>query len=447
MSTYKTVSNRILWPIGIGALGFLLAFLLLDGRCSKGAIGYQCINLSNRDSVINMAFQSKLALLRDSLGKIRKETSQTPSSDSATLLKVIAATVNDSAAYTCGNADTSLAWFARRFVIHRDSLYKALADPGWEDPLFVKNLCFTYIDSTSALYRLPVSFPEEFHLRRQSFPNLMDYFSGHPISALWLVISIAQMTLWFLVIPLLYGMLITLNSRLSGTPKSLINLQNWGLSSITPFVFFLLFGILFYGFIIDSTLVRDHYLLKSFNYKIKIYAIVGYVATAACFGVFLLTSMALDQLAKDAQDNNKKLADDNTLKKEFQALKQTFRVSFMITAFILSFFVLWMGVLFHAVNDTELMRLYNIYAHKDFLSYDNVYLVGAVHSLILLLFYVPVMLKFNSTQLADDDKSTTDTGSPRILNSLYKSIITLLVTASPLIAGLLQQLLSGLSGN
>jgi hypothetical protein len=245
-------------------------------------------------------------------------------------------------------------------------------------------------------------------------------------------------------------MLAPLKDRVNGVAPDLLSPGKWLLSAILPAIFFLLFTGIFYWVLIKETVIRDHYLLKGFNAKMLIYALFGYLAAVACFGMYLLMSLSLDQLNKTiysaSGSKRTSIFTDLQIEESFKTLKATFENSFLASAFILSFFVFWLGLLFTAINQTEAMQFYKAYSRKDFLSYDLVYLVGAMHTLILLLFYIPVRIKFNTMKLTQDQKLESDGKTQKLLGNLYETILTLLMTASPLLTSLLQKLLAGLIG-
>jgi hypothetical protein len=81
-------------------------------------------------------------------------------------------------------------------------------------------------------------------------------------------------------------------------------------------------------------------------------------------------------------------------------------------------------------------RFYGLLSGKPFFDANFVYLLGLMHSLILLIFYVPVRLQFNGpsiTQQQKDMVAEDDTGSKKVLKAFWGNISTLLITVSPLI--------------
>lgn len=155
---------------------------------------------------------------------------------------------------------------------------------------------------------------------------------------------------------------------------------------------------------IEDVIIQDKCLLDGFNEKIIFYGIVRHLATISCFGMYSLMSLCLDQLNRYAGNNLVTIAGEEGLKQPYTALKKTFDRSFAASAINLSVFVLWIGLTINAINQTEALRSYSMYAGKAYLSNDLPYLVGAMHLLILLLFYIPVKLRFNSLEITEEAK-------------------------------------------
>jgi hypothetical protein len=137
-------------------------------------------------------------------------------------------------------------------------------------------------------------------------------------------------------------------------------------------------------------------------------------------------------------------ADLATFKTEYLRLKSSFTFVFNCSAVILSVYVTWLGVLFSAVNNLEVARLYYLSSGKQLLNYDFVYLMGIIHSLLLAIFYFPVRLQFNSLELTVDYK--TGDAAATTMTKVFKSFGDILLTASPLITTVVQKGLAGLLG-
>jgi len=142
----------------------------------------------------------------------------------------------------------------------------------------------------------------------------------------------------------------------------------------------------------------------------------------------------------------KTLIPNSAIKNDLESITSTFDYSFAFSALILSTFVIWLGIMFDAINSLDLMNYYFQISGKYFLNNDYVYLVGILHSLLLLIFYIPVQIKFNSLNIVKqqkDDANIENTSTFKsIFNGLFKNISPVLITASPLISSFIQNLLT-----
>ncbi|HTL08355.1 MAG TPA: hypothetical protein VL307_08875 [Chitinophagaceae bacterium] len=450
-AAYSVIGSQVSKLIGIGMLGFLLGIILLNGQgCNDKPADYQELIVAGKTDSLQVIFQGRIRQLKDSVKKYNGNTKTDSLLHVHYATRLTMATL-ELLAFEKANADTSLNYFSAMLQVHRDSLLNAITDTRWSDSIQMsRQLLFSYIDTSGLYSTTPVSKDIHLSIERSKYSTLYAFFSHNTVAGFWFIVSIGQITFWFLVVALLFGMLAPLKDRVNGVAPDLLSPGKWLLSAILPAIFFLLFTGIFYWVLIKETVIRDHYLLKGFNAKMLIYALFGYLAAVACFGMYLLMSLSLDQLNKTiysaSGSKRTSIFTDLQIEESFKTLKATFENSFLASAFILSFFVFWLGLLFTAINQTEAMQFYKAYSRKDFLSYDLVYLVGAMHTLILLLFYIPVRIKFNTMKLTQDQKLESDGKTQKLLGNLYETILTLLMTASPLLTSLLQKLLAGLIG-
>jgi hypothetical protein len=443
MKKYKWIGNEISYVITVGIVGFLFAILLLRGKsCSTKSVLYHEVNIPNKDSVVLEIFHSRLERLADTLNKITPDSPYAKKSIFELRTKITSQLI-DSAYLSSGSADTSDCFYTKIVLLNPGMLRDSIASDHWQDGS-VKPISFIYYDTSTLINKAPKIVNINLGLAISQPSTLMEFIYDNPLTGFWLIFSVAQMMLWFLVLPLLLGKLRSVNSKVKNAPGSLFSIRNWLLSSIIPLLFVGLFTYFFYVELVDTTIIKDHYFLNGFNSKMICYGLVGYLVTAGCFGMYLHMSMALDQLDRNAQTNRLKLATDLPLRNSYEAIKETFDGSFLATTLILSSFVLWTGITFTTINQTEAMRFYKIYSGKDFLSYDFVYLVGAFHTILLLLFYVPVRVKFSSLEIAGQAQAVQTVSGNKILKNLHDSIVALLVTTSPILTSLLQKLLSGI---
>ena len=92
------------------------------------------------------------------------------------------------------------------------------------------------------------------------------------------------------------------------------------------------------------------------------------------------------------------------------------------------------------------MRFYTLLSGKQFLNYDYVYLIGLLHSLLLLVFYIPVRLRFNTLEIKQQNTAMQNAapGGKKYISSMWESISAVLVTASPIIVTVIQKIISSI---
>jgi len=442
----KWINNEISWVIVAGIIGFLISSVMLSGRqWGNSSTGYHEVIITNKDAVIQEIYKNRLNSLQDSLTRI---PSDSPNAQKlkGEIRRAISALLVDTARLFVGATDTISRFYSGIFLVNYQELRDIIASFQWpQDSLRSQTLTLLYCDTNSLTTQSPAIISKNVQVHISKPSSLLSFVTDNVTAGLWLIVSIAQMVLWCMVLPLLYGRLRYLNQKIVNLPGGLFSVLNWILSSIIPIAFLALFCGLFYYILIDTVVIKDHYLLTGFNGKMKFYAILGYLISAGCFGMFLHMSMALDLLNKYAQSRGVSLAQNTQVKEFYDAIKKTFEGSFLATSIILSTFVLWISITFTTINQTEAMRFYKMVSGKDYLSYDYVYLVGAFHTLILLLFYIPVRIRFNALDITGQAQgSQSSPTSRKVISNIYDAIGTLLVTASPILTSLVQKLIKNL---
>jgi hypothetical protein len=69
-----------------------------------------------------------------------------------------------------------------------------------------------------------------------------------------------------------------------------------------------------------------------------------------------------------------------------------------------------------------------------------------MHTLLLLIFYIPVRLHFKAMQITKDQESNPVPGTGKIVKPFWESLSAILITTSPIITTVLQQFISNLVG-
>ncbi|WP_288882980.1 hypothetical protein [Pedobacter panaciterrae] len=444
--------------IGFGMLGFIIAILLFtvgNGQMRDGKYytGYGEIQIKNKKAVIDALIAKRIVLLDSSLVLTTETLKKDPNSEvnKNNLIALEVAILRsrrelDSVRYN--SVDTSLTNYTKYIFPKKVEYLNALDSPWKPDGSEIKIVQATIVDSCKLINKKirPEQrqlYSTELELIQNKRASLLGFINDYPQFGLWLVLTIAQMMMWFLLIPLLTGNLLNLREKLGEYYKiSLIGILQ---RMIIPFLFIGIFCIYFYVVLAERHIINDNYFLSNYNACLNIYAIFGYGTAIYCFGTYLSLASQVSTL-----DNNTKgilRSTDSTLNDQYLSLKSAFDNSFLASALILSFYVLWTGVSINAVNNTEAIKFYSQINGKPLIPEDFVYLMGLTHTCILLTFYLPVKLKFNSLPITKDTNADQSEGTPAktIFSTVREGLSTILVTASPLLASLIQKILDALN--
>lgn len=444
--------------IGFGMLGFIVAALLFtvgngQTRGKKHYTGYGEILIDNKKLLIEELIAKRISLLDSSLVLasviLKKDSASKDKKNDVIALEVAIKKSRrelDSVRYN--SVDTSLTSYTKYIFPNKNEYIKALDSPWRTDGSEVKIVPATMVDSYELIskeirHEQRQLYPVELKLIQNKRTSLLGFISDYPQFGLWLVLTISQMMMWFLLIPLLTGNLLNLSKKLGEYYKiSLIGILQ---RMIIPFLFISIFCIYFYGVLADRHVISDNYFLQNYNSRLIIYAFFGYGTAIYCFGTYL--SLASQVSTLDSNTRGALRSADATLNDQYLSLKAAFDNSFLASALILSFYVLWTGVSIHAVNNTEAIKFYNQMTGKPMIPEDFVYLMGLIHTCILLIFYLPVKLKFNSLPITKDPNASPSDGTTikTVFSTLREGLSTILVTASPLLASLIQKALEALS--
>jgi hypothetical protein len=362
-----------------------------------------------------------------------------------------------------GNKDTLLDNKVK-FSANRDSLWAMLLGINKTD-----TLTFSYYDSTLS----PVIVRRRVPFELNPVSTSMRFFSRYPSFAAWTFLGILQSTLWFLAAAISI-ILLMLTAKKPEAPASTKpanddfndSKSRWK-SVIVSVIAVGIFCTILYFFIIDKLIVRDAYFMNGFTGVMVPYAIIGYLVAALCFTGYLniadhifyiqnclsvgarkmmgiKATMSKDAAEPASQQSQQQ--DNDEVRTSYSVAKRNFNIYFFMTAMILSILVLWLGSLFTAVNNMDLMKYYKLISGQMFLPNDFVYLFGALHSLLLLIFFIPVKLNmFSLNSLIPNsekpEQQEQQAGTwQNLWKSLGRSMSDVLVVSSPFLASLIHQL-------
>lgn len=433
-----TANNVVNVPIIFAIVGFFYAIYVFKGGFGK--VGFHEIYLQNKDSLSSVVVSNRIINLTQSINAIgRFETPLTSvSADSNKYYNPLYNSYKNflTASYkeltAISNGDSSLIRFATYANINMNG-FKQVLDSMQSDPTGNYNISIpvTMRDTFFALNNIPVNRNLCLELKKSN-NSLTDYFSHNSTFGFWLFLSIAQMTLWFLLIPLVVG-----SAKQTDDIALTYNIKSMLLFSIIPVVFIGFFAYLLYWNLIDSYIIDDVLFMQAYNHKMLYYSVPGYITAILCLSTYLFLS------------NNLELLDPETLtatqkQDQYMRLSRAFNFSFLCSALVLTVFVIWAAMLFNAINSTEVLQFYKLETGKAFLNNDFVYLIGLIHSLILFIFYIPVKIRFNSLDITKEQKQLAEAGltpGTKFWKNALEVFSTLFVTTSPIIASLIPELL------
>jgi len=446
--------NKIAIFIIFAMFGFILASFIVTFKDGYSYTPYGEIIIINKKIIVERLLTKRI----DTLLLLAKEFSMrgtTFSKDSEKervnnmkkIQNLISISRRDFYLTKFGNADTSLTFFARYIGIQRQTFLNAINSFKWkDDTVTVNTIHCQIIDTCKLLNNGPITFSDDLKLRQNKRDKIMDFLTDYPIFGFWIVFTIAQMSFWFLLYPLLYGNLYNLKGRLGEYFD--ISAKKIAVNAVLPIIVTLIVCVVFYFLLADTRVINDAYFLTHYNAKIYIYGIPGYIAIIFCFSSYLTLADQVDSMNDKANELKLNRTDDGALDSKYLILKAAFDMSFFCSGLILSFFVLWAGITANAINVTEIAEFYENLAGKPLIPNDFIYLMGLFHTCILLIFYLPVKLKFDNLSITQSPGPENDKKNSRS-NAFYKNLTdnlgTFLVTTSPLLAGFVHTLLNLIS--
>lgn len=409
----------------VGILAFFFGSLLFTGALTGfRSSGYRDISIKKRQAALHVLKQAYTAdsALTDSTGKVRA------ASEYAELLRV--EYLNDSSAHN----QTYGVFLEKDSLRH---LVDRVSGTARADSIpFVYRLP-SVADSTKSFY----VFGKAAIVWRDTSYSPIDYIRKYPATGFWIFISILQIVLWVLVIPLCIQLSrqMTYKLRGDGVVIKRKNVVLLGVATVFAIGLFLatLYGRLYAGGLIDS----DYY-MQGFGGVMLICVILGNSAAACCLFGFLLTARAMGAVLYRYTTTTAEAC-----ARDYLELKRSFNAFFFVAACILSLLVVWLGSLFNAINSIDLFRFYQAQTGAPFLVYDFVYLLAGFYTVLLLLFYIPVRVNMLAlvSSLPEPAPPAGSGGSRQLLGSLMGRFVGILTASSPILVALLQQLVQSLT--
>jgi hypothetical protein len=426
-------------PIWFAVAGLLCAVIVLHSK-------FHDLSLDDRKTVARTYYSDRIDRIALEIHRLEAVRGPRSSKDSANIKDTLSrykhlyketrlALVN----LDHFNIDTSLSFYARMLSGEREEVLRSVLNGDTTIAVTLRDSCCSISDTAVFVRKVNLNI-----YRKPK--NLVGLFERDPSLGVWFFLSLAQMVLWFLIAPLMIG-----NARGSNqiVPEFSYNSRNGFRIALVPIAVLAIFTFILYWALIDVTVIPDSYFMDDFDTRMLWYSVPGYLIAGLCFSVYLFVANKLELLNGIALHKKLSMSSDAGLQSQYQQLKTSFDFAFFCSAIILSVFVIWLGTLFNGVNNLEAVRFYTLLSGKPLLSYDFVYLIGLIHSLLLVIFYIPVRLQFNNLQLTQDKRAIdalSANSSTTVFRTLGGIIGSILITASPLLTTLVQKGLSGLLG-
>jgi hypothetical protein len=239
---------------------------------------------------------------------------------------------------------------------------------------------------------------------------------------------------------------------------------------IICFCLFLL-NLLWKNTFFDEKVIKSIFFLPSLHSSLMWVIIVGYVAGAFCLGGFIYTAGALGfvddniqalrnetnlkvnnfrkNVGLDKEGKPDEISDINKVTEEHTRqivvqgnLVKSFNTYFLLSSVILSLMVLCTGGLNSLVNSLDFVKLLNDDWGYSPARTDFVLLYGGIHTVLLLLVYLPARMRFNEIPLQEIDipDEAQSKGWHEIIKNPFASFKDLLVVGSPFLASIVQAL-------
>lgn len=196
----------------------------------------------------------------------------------------------------------------------------------------------------------------------------------------------------------------------------------------------------------DEVMIKPIFFMRGFNRAMKGMMFIGYLAGACCLAGFFHTASMLGFFARCINSNVKSPNDDKLSEEDlknldiYNKLKKYFDNYLLLAASILSLLVLCTGTLFSTVNSLNFIKLLADDWGYSLARPDYILMYGALHSVVLLLAYIPASFSFSEIELKRP--ATAEAEKKRSFQDILKTPMSrlgdIVIAASPLLTGVLQ---------
>lgn len=344
------------------------------------------------------------------------------------------------------------------------SLYFAIYDPELKG------------DTTRHLVKLPI----------KHFRSDVDFITKYPGFGVWALFIIISFSCIFIIAGLAIDTNINLLKLVSdnGCSKGSKHSILFAIC-ILCIMLILAFAVSGIDTFYDEDAVRNLYFLKRLGASVNCISIVGYTPAALCFAGMLYAAgyaksyqknidnrisidqslqdqivdlgKAITQAATEAEKSTKQVQLDqlnqqlmdskkssNNAVAAYEKLYRLFKYFFYCTSILLALLTFCTGTLYSAVDTLDFVRLIKRSIGFSPVRYDFVYLYAALHTLLLLLFFLPGQLLFSSytNKTVLTQPQVTEKAVMSGFKTQFDGLSKALVATAPLLASFVQWLLN-----
>jgi|GEM_PF-1212384 len=473
---------------GLGILGFIIGSIIIfypdlfsKERSIFHEIEYKPRELAAitiehpRDSVKKIidakkdsirVYDSLISLnAKDDASIARKKTLLNENSKDSPVVKLLNAHI----AYYKDASDTDSTAFSKlnndfHFKIDNDTINK------WNENFEKKG--YQWKDSVAYYFKdssVPLSVKGKTIFTIKKYKSDISFVTKYPSAGVWLLLILVFCSFSVIAISTciyLKNKIITLFNDNSITGLS--GLDYYLVCFFTLLSFLALLGILNLSFN-DEEVIKDIYFVRTINSSLFWVRIIGYLAGSFCLAGFIHTAAMLGYFAKplkqlaqiikqqrailrdtgntgsaavQAQVTLQDTLDQQNEKKIiYDQLLNIFQTYFILSAVILSLMVLCTGGLYNAINSLDFMKLVADDWGYSPVRPDFIYLYGGLHTIILLLVYIPAKLRFTEINIEGSAVVPAEGKWYDFLKNPFTHLKDVLIVASPLLASLVQSLL------
>jgi hypothetical protein len=293
----------------------------------------------------------------------------------------------------------------------------------------------------------------------KNFSSNVDFFNKYPGFAIWALLIVSFFTTLFIIAAVSNFTRSEVREKIKFCLPNPLATKKYRFHYAIAITILAVFAYISLKTFYDGSIVKNIYFLHGLRTKILILAVLAYIVSSFCFSGFINTASYLEQLHHEFIHKIKEDSNNKALLQKISfchtVLKNHFDTFFICTSIILSFVVFCTGALYSAVNTMDFVKKLTYDMGYSPVRHDFVFVYGGLHTLLILIFYIPVKLKFANfendieTYEGDDDEATREAKatSKSLFAGPFKKVTDVLIAGSPILAGFMQALLDYLFGN